>query len=264
MTTIAITAIGVEAAALQAVGATLKRYGLDPVGGPLAVTAEEVVKVNWRPMVDAMLARKPAMLLIVADAKALAEAPARYALGLMGSTLRGESGSRLPVAVLVIGADAGAPSVPPLLADAQVLEPGAAWPAKIVAAVHRARAAGSSDRLVVHGNEQLGQWLELAPAQGSWQGLVFGVSGEGASIDFQAVGPRGGLPEKSVLAFAQQDMQVEAGSRRFTAWALRNPVGETEAGPMSYYVRVRGCPEALLWMPYTENDDGDATVLALS
>lgn len=261
MTSIAITAVGVEAAAVQAIGATLKRYGLEPVGGPLTGTADEVAKVNWRPMADAVLARKPALWLIVADAKALEAAHVRYALGLMASTLRGEVGAKLPVALLNIGTDAI--SLPPLLADALVLEPGAAWPAKLVAAAHRARSADSADRLVVHGNEQLGQWLELAPAQGSWQGLVFGVSGEGASIDFQAVGPRGGLPEKSVLAYAQQDMQVEAGSRRFTAWALRNPVGQTDAGAVSYYVRVRGCPEALLWMPYTETDDGDATVLAL-
>lgn len=259
MTTLAITTLGVDATQLAAIGATLKRYGLDPVGAPWAATADEVAQVAWRPLADALVARRPALWLIVADADALAAPHVRYALSLMARTLRAELGARLPVAVL----GAGAGDLPPVLADAQLLAPDASWPAKLVAAVHRPRVADTADRLAVHGNEQLGQWLELAPAQGTWPGLVFGVAGADASIDFQAVGPSGGLPERSVLAHAQQGLQLDAGTRRFTAWALRNPVGQTDAGPVSYYVRVRGCPEALLWMPYTETDDGDATVLAL-
>ena len=259
MTAVAITAIGVEQATLQAIGGVLKRYGLDPVGGPWAPTADDVAKVGWRPLAEAMAERKPALWLIVADAPALAPPHVRYGLSLMAGTLRGLVGTRLPVARL----GAGEATLPPLLADALLLEPGASWPAKIVAAVHRARQPDAGERLVMHGNEQLGQWIELAPAQGLWNGLVFGVSGEGASIDFQAVGPRGGLPEKSVLAYAQQNLQLDAGARRFTAWALRNEVGDTPQGAMSYYARVRGSPDALLWMPYTETDDGDATVLPL-
>jgi hypothetical protein len=263
MNTVAITALGAEAAALQAIGATLKRYGLEPAGGVLTVTAEDAAKVAWRPMVEALVERKPALWLIVADEQTLVQPQVRYVLSLMGSTLRGLLGTRLPIARLGARLGPGAATLPSLLEGTLALEPGAAWPAKVVAAVHRARAAESADRLLVHGNEQLGQWIELAPAHGCWNGLVFGVSGEGASIDFQAVGPRGGLPEKSTLAYAQQDLQIDAGSRRFVGWGLRNEVGETGAGPQSYYARVRGCPEALLWMPYTETDDGDATVLAL-
>ncbi|RYF82968.1 MAG: hypothetical protein EOO29_05185 [Comamonadaceae bacterium] len=259
MTAVAITAIGVEQATLQAIGGMLKRYGLDPVGGPWAPTADDVTKVGWRPLAEAMAERKPALWLIVADAAALEPPHVRYGLSLMAGTLRGLVGTRLPVARL----GAGQATLPPLLADALLLEPGASWPAKIVAAVHRARQPDAGERLVVHGNEQLGQWIELAPAQGLWNGLVFGVSGEGASIDFQAVGPRGGLPEKSVLAYAQQNLQLDAGARRFTAWALRNEVGDTPQGAQSYYARVRGQPDALLWMPYTETDDGEATVLPL-
>lgn len=257
--TVALTALGAEAAALQTLGGTLKRYGLAPAGGVLAVTADDAAKVAWRPMVEALVERKPALWLIVADAQTLAQPAVRYVLSLMAGTLRALLDP--PLAIARLGP--GAATLPPLLDGALMLEPGASWPAKIVAAVHRTRTAPRTDRLLMHGNEQLGQWIELAPAQGRWNGLVFGVSGEGASIDFQAVGPRGGLPEKSTLAYAQQDLQVEAGARRFTAWALRNEVGDTEAGPQSYYVRVRGCPEALLWMPYTETEDGDATVLPL-
>ena len=256
---VAITALGAEAAALQAIGATLKRYGLEPAGGVLAVTADDAAKVAWRPMTESLAERKPALWLIVADAQTLAQPPVRYVLGLMGRTLRALLGRPLPIARL----GPGEAVLPSPLAGALMLAPGAAWPAKVVAAVHRKAAGDGADRLLVHGNEQLGQWIELAPAQGCWQGLVFGVSGEGASIDFQAVGPRGGLPEKSTLAYAQQDLRIDAGARQFVAWALRNAVGETADGPQSYYARVRGCPEALLWMPYTETDDGEATVLPL-
>ena len=74
---------------------------------------------------------------------------------------------------------------------------------------------------------------------------------------------RGGLPEKSVIAYGQSGLKLESAGRAFTGWALRNTVGATEAGPVSYYARVRGRPQALLWMPYTEEDDAQATLFAL-
>jgi hypothetical protein len=66
-----------------------------------------------------------------------------------------------------------------------------------------------------------------------------------------------------VIAYGQSGLKLESAGRAFTGWALRNTVGASEGGPVSYYARVRGRPEALLWMPYTEEDDAQATLRAL-
>jgi len=265
-TSIAVTALSPNQAQLTALGATLGRYGLHAAGGVWETTPDKVLAVDWRPMVDAFVAQRAALWLIALDDQALAEPALRYGLNLMASSLRAALGADLPVAVLwPAAAVPGRPALPAQLRDALVLEPGAAWAAKLVARVHRARSAPAEppDRLSVHGNEQLGQWFELTPGAGSWPGLVFAVAGEGAAIDFQATGPSGGLPEKSVIAYGQSGLKLESAGRAFTGWALRNTVGASEGGPVSYYARVRGRPEALLWMPYTEEDDAQATLHAL-
>lgn len=268
MKPVAVTAVGVPDALAGAVGAQLGRYGLQALGGPWTAPEAPADKPDWRPMIDSFVARRVALWLIVAGPGALAAPAARYALGLMGATLRAELGAGLPIALLQSGAapkaDAGAAApLPALLADALRLDEGGAWPAKLVAAVHRPPASVARERLAVHGSEQLGQWFELAPAAGVWPGLVFGVTGEGAAIDFQAVGPSGALPEKTTLAYAQQGLELQSGARRFSGWALRNEIGQTAAGPVSYYARVRGCPQAILWLPFTEDDDAQASVLDL-
>lgn len=265
MTTIvAITALAADDARLAALAGTLGRYGLRAVGGAWETSPEKVLGVDWRPMADAFVAQKAALWLIVGDAARMADPAVRYGLNLMASSLRAALGGGLPVAVLWTDAGGAArPALPAQLRDALVIEGDASWPAKIVARVHRPRSADLHDRLSVHGNEQLGQWIELVPAAGQWQGVVFAVTGEGASIDFQATGASGGLPERSVIVYGQSGLELESGGRTFTGWALRNAIGATDAGPVSYYARVRGRPEALLWMPYTEEDDGEATLHAL-
>lgn len=264
MTVVAVTALTPGDARLAALAGTLGRYGLRAAGGVWETTPEKVVQVDWRPMADAFVSQNAALWLILGDAKRMADPAVRYGLNLVASSLRAALGGGFPVAVLWTQAgDEPRPALPAQLRDALVLEGDASWPAKIVARVHRARSADTQDRLSVHGNEQLGQWIELTPAAGQWQGVVFAVTGEGASIDFQAAGPSGGLPEKSVIAYGQSGLQIESGGRTFTGWALRNTIGTTEAGPVSYYARIRGRADALLWMPYTEEDDGEATLHAL-
>lgn len=271
MTIVAVTALAPDAQRLSDLAGTLARYGLKALGGVWETTPRKVVALDWRPMVDAFIAQRAALWLVLADAKALEDPSVRYGLNLIGASLRSALGDGFGFAVLwpdAPGTDAQAtsrPALPAQLRDALVLEPGAAWPAKLVARVHRARpqAVVAADRLTVHGNEQLGQWIELAPGEGSWQGVMFAVAGEGAAIDFQATGPSGGLPETSSIAYGQSGLKLESAGRAFTGWALRNEVGATASGPVSYYARVRGRPEALLWMPYTEEDGADATLLAL-
>jgi hypothetical protein len=250
-----------DAARVGAVSQILKRYGLATQGH---FWVDDPAKLAWRVGLDALNAARADLWLVLVDAAELAKPSVRYGLSLFAASLREARGAGFPV-VLSAPDGVNADVIPALLADATILAEGnAAWPAKIVARANLAKAGTAPDyRFEVVGEEQLGQWFAIGPREGEWTGVVFGVHGGAGSneakIDFQAVGPRGALPEKTVLEFAQEGLTLQVGEREFSAWALRNRLGPGEA----YYARVRGTPESVLFMPYTEDNEADATILQL-
>lgn len=62
-----------------------------------------------------------------------------------------------------------------------------------------------------------------------------------------------------MLEYAQEGLTLQVGEREFTAWAVRNRLGPDE----TYYARVKGAPESILFMPYTEDSEASATILPL-
>ena len=257
MKTVWITAFDKEkdAARVAAVSQLLKRYGLATQGH---FWVDEPAKLAWRAGLDALNAARADLWLILADDAALAKPSIRYGLSVFAASLREARGLGFP---MVLSGAAGIESMPALLGGATVLvENHPSWPAKIVARANLAKAGEPQDhRFEVVGEEQLGQWFAIGPREGEWQGVVFGVHGAGATIDFQAVGPRGKLPEKTVLEFAQEGLTLQVGEREFTAWAVRNRLGADDV----YYARVKGTPESILFMPYTEDSEASATILPL-
>ncbi|WP_250478489.1 MULTISPECIES: hypothetical protein [unclassified Caballeronia] len=255
--TVWITAFDKEKAGARvaALSQVLKRYGLATQGH---FWVDEPEKLAWRAGLDALNAARADLWLILADDAALAKPSVRYGLSVFAASLRESRGAGFPVALSGMTDIA---EVPPMLGHATVLvESNAAWPAKIVARANMAKAGEALDyRVEVVGEEQLGQWFALGPRAGEWSGVVFGVHGGGATIDFQAVGPRGKLPEKTVLEYAQEGLTLKVGEREFIAWAVRNRLGPDDA----YYARVKGTPESILFMPYTEDSEASATILPL-
>ena len=256
MKTVWMTALGHDQASASVVNSTLAGYGL-ACKGHFWVDAPE--KMAWKEALVDLLKERADLWLILADAAEWAKPTVRYGLSLFAAALAAERGSGFPIVVL----DSRTGLVlPDGLASATVLPLDlGTWPAKIVAkASMPANKAPSTDyRLNILGNERLGQWFEIGPRETTWSGVVFGVSGEKAKINFQAVGPAGNLPEKTTLEFAQEGLKLDVGDRAFVAWAVRNSL---DAGT-SYYARVEGCPEAILLMPYSEDDAAEATVLRL-
>lgn len=116
------------------------------------------------------------------------------------------------------------------------------WPAKAVARAHAPIAPKWPVRLQMHAHDRLGAWLEVHPAPGSVaQGACVGVAGDGASIDFHAVGPAGGLPERSVNEYELQGLKFEIAELQFEAWALQNEIADDHG----YFVRIEGLPRFL-------------------
>lgn len=257
MKTVWMSALGHDQAAASAVTATLTRYGL-ACKGHFWVDAPE--KMAWKEALVDLIKARADLWLILVDASEWVKPSVRYGLSLFAAALAAERGAGFPIVILDPAGSALA--VPDALAHASVLQAAlASWPAKVVAraSLPPAPAPRADYRLNILGNERLGQWFEIGPRENDWSGVVFGVSGEGAKINFQAVGPAGSLPEKTTLEFAQQGLTIDVGGSAFSAWAVRNHL----AAASSYYARVEGCPQAILLMPYAEGDEAEATVLRL-
>lgn len=254
-----ISALAENQPRVGAVTAHLKPYGLACLGHFWADAPE---KQSWRAALNGLLESRADVWLVLADEAEFAKPGVRYGLSLMMAALRQAKGAGFPVLMLWNSPAPAAATLPILLQSATLIEESSsAWAAKIVARANMPGKAAASDyRFDILGDERLGQWFEIGPREGSWNGVVLGVRGEGAGINFQAVGPSGALPQTATLEFAQEGLKIEASGGEFTAWAVRNVVGPDS----SYYARITGTPEEILFMPYAEADeDAGATVLRL-
>ena len=258
MKNIWITALTENQPRVAAVTAHLKKYGLQCTGHFWSDVPE---KLSWRVALTALLDAKADVWLILGDDAEMAKPGVRYGLSLMAAALQQAKGVAFPIVLLWNSPAPAIDKLPPLLRQATVIEEAqSSWAAKIVAKANMAGKGVTADyRLDIQGDERLGQWFEIGPREGAWSGVVLGVHGGDAEINFQAVGPKGVLPEKTTLEYAQEGLKIEAGGREFTAWAVRNEVGSDA----SYFARIKGCPDAILFMPYDDSADAGATVLDL-
>ncbi|MFA6412693.1 MAG: hypothetical protein WCW53_08340, partial [Syntrophales bacterium] len=114
-------------------------------------------------------------------------------------------------------------------------------------------------RLNLHALHGIGLWFEVGPPKDiPWDGAMFGV--HGADIDVHGVGPADGIPARTVLEYAMKGMKVQLGEEEFNTWAAQNHLD----GAMSYYVRVQGIPDKLLFGPYAATADAEVHVVSLS
>jgi hypothetical protein len=242
----------------------LAKAGLTVSG---AKWVDELEKVAWSDLAVQLLDPKAADLWVLAGRKADLAAPrTRYGLSLAAATLGAQREAPLPG--FVVGVDfAPAPAdLPPLLTGFKCV-PGtdAGWPAKVVAGAYaKPRKSAEEWRLDVIAHALIGQWFEVGPAAGAWAGAIFGVSGGlgggEVKITQHAVGPKGELPERTVVEYAQRGIKAELSGTGFTAWAVQNRIGPDE----SYFVKVEGHPERIVFGPAPQEDAPEVVVLALA
>jgi hypothetical protein len=109
----------------------------------------------------------------------------------------------------------------------------------------------------VYANTQIGQWIEIGPQNASWKGAMLGVCG--GEITAHAVGPKGTLPSKTVLNYPMKGMKVSLVETEYLVWAVQNEVN-TDA---SYFAKVEGFPESMIFGPYASEDEAEVYVLKL-
>lgn len=244
--------------AVRKIMSTLKTYGLDVDGH---FWEDNLDKHAWIKPRKEMLDKKISLWIIVGSAKSLESFSIRYGLTLLAISLQATLEAPIPIVILQTDKEPLAPEdLPAPLSGVDILPADSRTAgAKIVAKLHLPlKKQPSPYRLDVYAMEGIGQWFEVGPPpDDSWQGAIFGVCG--AEIKLHAVGVSGQLPEKSVLNYPMQGLELEAAGRKFTAWAVQNPL----PSGFSYYVKVEGTPSAILFCPFAQEDDTEAHLIIL-
>jgi hypothetical protein len=238
--------------------AQLKTYGLEANGH---FWEDDLEKVAWMKPRGELLNSHVVLWAIVGSDKDFQNPAFRYGLSLLAITVQAERGLDFPIAVLQTEGEAISPeSLTTALKGVDILSASSATlGAKLVAKVHGVSKAEMSSeyRLDLYGNEHIGQWFEVGPKDGSWSGGMFAVAD--AEIVFHGVGPKGNLPDKSVLNYPVEGLKLNLGDKEYTAWAVQN---ELDADT-SYFVKVKGFPDSILFGPYSHEEDAEVFVVAL-
>lgn len=240
---------------VQTVMGKLQTYGLAADGH---FFTDDLEKMAWsaprRELIDSGIS----MWLIIASAENFQQASFRYGISMLALAVRAERGSSFPVVILQTGDDAIVPeSLPTPFLDAKVFPLSAdTYAAKLIAIAHTPSQASEPEyRLDVYGIQNIGQWFEVGPVKEGWQGAIFGVNG--GEIKLHAVGDSGQLPEKTVLNYPQEGLEIAMGERKFIAWGVQNVI---EPGT-SYYLKVEGTPEEIMFCPYSSEEETEAFII---
>ena len=179
---------------------------------------------------------------------------------MLGLTLQAHRGLNFPIFILQVDdTPFDSDSLPGVLSTADIYQvSSSAYGVKLVASLHKTIAAVYPPyRLDVYGIPQIGQWFEVGPRDSSWKGVIFGC--DEPLITFHAVGPAGQLPEKTTLNYAQKGLKIALGDTEYDGWAVQNEL-DSET---SYFVKVDGNPESIMFCPFTEDEETEAFTIAL-
>lgn len=248
---------GADDTPAQVAAAQLSTYGL-PAEGQKWPKGEDNA---WMNSAQEAAQRNASVVILVGPASELDPAT-RAELALFRLALHTHRGAPVNAVSLLAGApdSASTSNGHTGILDDWLVPADARWPAKAVARAHAPVAPSWPVRLGMHAHERLGAWLEVHPLPGqASSGVCVGVAGEGAAIDFHAVGPMGTLPERSVNEYELQGLKFDIGALAFEAWALQNTI----APDQSYYVRIAGRPSHLAISSLPEGELGDVHIVSV-
>lgn len=244
---------------LHATIEALQAVGLQVNGSPWI---DDLEKSVWTELADMLCGDEaPDLWLLTGRVEDFTNPRIRYALSMISSNLL-ERKAQAKIFVQCIDAE-NPDDLPLLSAHWQTMDTTAGWNAKMVAAAFSSAPPSPQHdfHFTVIAHSHIGQWYEVGPAKGqvAWKGAMFGLTGEGAEIAFQAVGKRGQLPEKSVNEYAQNGIEAEIGGDTFTACALQNVITDEDA----YFIKVKGAPEKIMFGGHPGTDQAEVNLIDL-
>lgn len=253
-----LTALGTSQDEVQGVMRSLQQYGLGVDGH---FWEDNLAQMAWVKPRHNLLDPAVCVWIMLASAEALATVTIRQGLALLALNVQAARGQGFPLVILQpSGAMVSSGSLPDPLAACEVFSCGAAgYGAKIVARAYGSKGQGPPPpyRLDVHGLPGLGLWFEVGPREGTWQGALLGTLG--AEPDFHAVGQAGQLPEKTTLNYPEKGLRLDWSGQEIVAWAVKNTLDAAS----SYFVRIKGQSQAIVFSAYAAEADAEVFVVKL-
>lgn len=157
--------------------------------------------------------------------------------------------------------DSGSTSLPgvPILGDWETVMTDQ-WPARTVARLHAPKQPAWPVSLGLFAHEKLGTWLQVQPSPGQTaHGCLLGVSGNEATISFQAVGQAGCLPERSINELELKGLTFASAGYDFNAWGLQNVLSAEQA----YFARLENEPDLLAISTLPDGELSDVHLMCL-
>ena len=235
----------------------MKQYGLAADG---QFWVDDLKHMAWQAPAEELVKADVALWIIAGNAADVKTPSIGFRLSLLAMKVFAEKGQGFPVIFAPVGDVPADLDLPTLLRGAEIIPLStASLGVKAVSLANTPlKRIDKEYNLNVHGLPGVGLWLEAGPAGSfKWQGAMFGV--HGGEIDFHGVGPANGVPERAVLEYAQKGLKVQLGEDEFIAWAVQNRL---DPGT-SYYVRVQGTPDKLLFGPYAQTEEAEVHVVKL-
>ncbi len=234
----------------------LKPYHV-PVDGGFWI--DDLPKMAWTGIKDSLLSQEVGLWVIIADKDNWSNPSILKGLSALAFMLKSRKKSPLPILIIHEDFSLDASSLTTALTHAKLLPVSANnLGVKILALLNTPFSYPESGYYAdFHPLNELGLWLELGSSHQTWDGMILGVdSGE---INFQAVGTRGTLPEKSILEFPQQGFEIAYAGKKFMAWGVQNQIDNK----VSYFARITELPDQFLFTSYTQADETDAYIVKL-
>jgi len=238
-------------------GDQMKNYGLDVKGH---FWTDDLQKIAWMGAREELTSSNTLLWAILASDEELLAPDNHYGLSALTITVQAQRGLHFPIAILQTQGDLlSSDQLSTPLKSAHVIsfsDPGLG--PKLVAKAHMSGKPIPVEYYIdIIANEQIGQWFEVRPTQANWPGVMFGVAG--ADIAFHAVGPKSQLPDKTVLNYPMQGLKLNMGEKEYLAWATQNELDPAT----SYFVKVDGNPESIIFGPYSEEEATDVFAVKL-
>ena len=226
-----VTALEHDQSNVQELFSKIKSYGFD-VDGHFWNYEEK----NLTKEIPSVELEKSSAWVIVAPEKIKSVAMIGLSLTLL--TLKNFSKVRIPI--LIVGEKQ---DLPPLLQYAEfctIATLGAKLAAKTAI---KKPWPNEAFRICAHNQVGVGFWFEIGPTTGEWKGVLCGVAtDQGASLDYQAVGTKGMLPERATLNYPFKDAKITHNEIEYTAHGCQNLLTEND----SYFVRLNGLTSSII------------------
>ena len=237
----------------QALGRDISRMGLDVVGH---VWVDDLQNHAWAQAGQELAHPETRLWIVAGGTGRFADKTTRQGLALAMLQAQAEHGHGFSVLLSPSGGDIDTATLPTPLLGADCATRNIPAKAAVLTSKPLQKLAGEY-RIMPHALPGLGLWFEIGPRATPWQGAFLAAAG--GSPDVQGVGPAGSIPSKTTLHYPVKGMRLSLGEREYEGNGVHNEISPAN----SYYARLGGAPEAIVFGAFPDSDEAELFSLNL-